>query len=173
MLHIVELRRFAATFTIMCALAFGLAAATSLNANAAGKKTAVFPFEWISSSDEPRRDDEIARLKLVDAQLRDLLAASGAYEPVDVAPAAEAIAKARKFTDCRDCAEEIARTLGAEVAVTAWIQKVSNLILNINIVISDAKTGQMIAAGSADIRGNTDESWRRGVAWLVKHRLIR
>jgi len=169
MADIASVRRFAAAFTFACVLAFALTAAP---ASAEGKKTAVFPFEWISSSLETQRDDEIARIKMVDAQLRDLLAASGAYTPLDLAPAAEAIANARKFSDCRGCAEEIARTLGAEVAVTAWIQKVSNLILNINVVISDAKTGQLIAAGSADIRGNTDESWRRGLEWLGKHRLV-
>jgi hypothetical protein len=54
----------------------------------------------------------------------------------------------------------------------AWVQKVSNLILNINISISDAKTGAVLAQGYADIRGNTDESWRRGLEWIVKNRLI-
>lgn len=142
-------------------------------ADAAGRKTAFFPFEWVNSSAEEQRQDEVERLRMVNNLLRDLLTATGAYEAADIAPAAEAIAKARKFQDCRDCAEEIARSLGADVAVTAWIQKVSNLILNINIVISDAKTGQVIAAGSADIRGNNDVSWRRGVEWLVKNRLVR
>jgi hypothetical protein len=52
------------------------------------------------------------------------------------------------------------------------VQKVSNLILNINIRVSNAQSGQVLAAASADIRGNTDESWTRGVEWLVKNRLL-
>jgi hypothetical protein len=52
------------------------------------------------------------------------------------------------------------------------VQKVSNLILNINIRVSEAASGKVIAAASADIRGNTDESWTRGVEWLVKNRLL-
>ena len=43
------------------------------------------------------------------------------------------------------------------------MQKVSNLILNINIYVRDAETGDLVAAASADIRGNTDKSWSRGV----------
>lgn len=142
-------------------------------ADAAGRKTAFFPFEWVSFSAEAQRTDEVERLNIIGAHLRELLTASGGYEAVDIAPAADAIAKSRNFRDCRDCAEEIARSLGAAVAVTAWIQKVSNLILNINIVISDAGSGRVLAAGSADIRGNNDVSWRRGVEWLVKNRLVK
>jgi hypothetical protein len=40
------------------------------------------------------------------------------------------------------------------------VQKVSNLILNINLYMEDVQTGRMEFARSVDIRGNTDESWR-------------
>ena len=53
------------------------------------------------------------------------------------------------------------------------MQKVSNLILNINLQVRDVGTGRLVAAGSVDIRGNTDESWRRGVAYLLEHRILR
>lgn len=162
---------FSAAVRLLAVLSIVAFAATP--ADAAARKTAFFPFEWVSFSAEEQRPDEVERLAMIGGHLRELLTASGAYEAVDLAPAAEAIAKARRFSDCRDCAEEIARSVGADVAVTAWVQKVSNLILNINIVISDAKTGQVIAAGSADIRGNNDVSWRRGVEWLVKNRLVK
>ncbi|MDR3535877.1 MAG: DUF2380 domain-containing protein [Acetobacteraceae bacterium] len=58
-----------------------------------------------------------------------------------------------------------------QIAVTGWVQKVSNLILNMNVVVRDVATGQTIAAGSVDIRGNTDESWSRALAYLVHNRL--
>jgi len=45
---------------------------------------------------------------------------------------------------------------------------VSNLILNINIQIEDAATGAVLLNKSVDLRGNTDESWRRGIAALVR-----
>ena len=52
------------------------------------------------------------------------------------------------------------------------MQKVSNLIININAVIEDAKTGQTIAGGSVDIRGNSDESWDRGLNYLMQEHIF-
>jgi hypothetical protein len=56
--------------------------------------------------------------------------------------------------------------------MTGWVQKVSNLILNMNIVVRDAKTGQVILSKSVDMRGNTDESWSRALDWLVDRYLL-
>jgi len=52
------------------------------------------------------------------------------------------------------------------------VQKVSNLFLNINIYLRDVHTGRLIAAMSADLRGNTDESWSRATRYLVRNRLL-
>jgi putative ABC transport system permease protein len=38
------------------------------------------------------------------------------------------------------------------------VQKVSNLILNINVYLRDAHTGHLVTSMSVDFRGNTDES---------------
>ncbi len=54
-----------------------------------------------------------------------------------------------------------------------WVQKVSNLILNINLVIEDAQTGKVLRADSVDIRSNTDNSWSRGLRFLLNERLFR
>jgi hypothetical protein len=55
----------------------------------------------------------------------------------------------------------LAQRVGAKLAITGTVQKVSNLILNMNIYVRDASSGATIAAMSADMRGNTDESWSR------------
>ena len=52
--------------------------------------------------------------------------------------------------------------------MTAWVQKVSNLILNINIQIRDVQSGLIVLTRSVDIRGNTDVSWLRGVRYLAR-----
>ena len=62
----------------------------------------------------------------------------------------------------------LAQRIGAELAITGTVQKVSNLILNMNIYVRDAT----IAAMSADMRGNTDETWSRTLNWLVHNRLL-
>lgn len=56
----------------------------------------------------------------------------------------------------------------AEDAVRCWVQKVSNLILNINLEVR-SESGVMRYRGSVDIRGNTDESWLRGVRRLAEN----
>jgi Protein of unknown function (DUF2380) len=53
------------------------------------------------------------------------------------------------------------------------VQKVSNLILNINVYMEDAESGKMKFARSIDIRGNTDESWRRGLDYLLRNYSLR
>ncbi|MGH6816262.1 MAG: DUF3280 domain-containing protein, partial [Hyphomicrobiaceae bacterium] len=73
---------------------------------------------------------------------------------------------------CNGCEVEIARKTGAEIAITGTVQKVSNLILNVNLYVRNTADGKLIGAMSADIRGNTDESWVRGVRWLVVNRLL-
>ena len=72
---------------------------------------------------------------------------------------------------CDGCELDLARKVHAAISVTGWVQKVSNLILNINLVARDVATGKVISAGSVDIRGNTDESWSRGLSYLLRNRL--
>ena len=52
------------------------------------------------------------------------------------------------------------------------VQKGSNLILNINLFVDDARTGRKILGTSVDIRGNTDESWRHGLDYMLRHYLF-
>ena len=68
---------------------------------------------------------------------------------------------------------DLARQLGAQQVAYGWVQKVSNLILNVNLVVEDAATGKTLRADSVDIRGNTDESWTRGLRYLLNERMFR
>jgi hypothetical protein len=52
------------------------------------------------------------------------------------------------------------------------VQKVSNLILNMNIYLRDVHTGHLITSMSADFRGNTDESWSRAASYLLRNRVL-
>jgi hypothetical protein len=56
--------------------------------------------------------------------------------------------------------------------VSGIVQKTSNLILSFAITVKDVRSGKVIRAGQVDIRGNNDESWLRGVRWVVKNRLL-
>jgi Protein of unknown function (DUF2380) len=140
----------------------------------AATKAAVFDFELIDTSLDATtgvKPEETARIARASAQLRARLAASGQYDLVDMAPKAEA-AKAANLQSCGGCDGAMAKELGAKISFTATVQKVSNLILNLNVYVRDAETGAAISAMSVDIRGNTDESWTRGVDYLVKNQLL-
>lgn len=152
-------------------LLFLIAGIVSGHAADAPLRAALFPVEFVDSSPEAPTQAEQARVKALGVQLRDLLAKSGRYSFVDIAPVA-AEASSRELWNCNGCETELTKKVGAQVSVVAWVQKVSDLILNINAVIRDADTGKKIAAGSVDIRGNTDETWSRGLRYLVQNRLL-
>ena len=90
---------------------------------------------------------------------------------MDIAPKA-AEAHARNLRACGGCDADFARELGAQLSITGTVQKVSNLILNVNIYARDAASGRLVAAASADMRGNTDESWFRTLDFIVKNQIL-
>jgi hypothetical protein len=138
-------------------------------------RAAVFDFDLIDTSQEGAsgavRDDEARRLAMIGEALRRMVGERG-IGVVDLAPARARIDKARPLVRCNGCDLDLARELGANLAVTGFVQKVSNLILNINVAIRDARTGEIVRARSVDIRGNTDESWSRGITYLVRNGLF-
>ncbi len=160
-------------FVAMALLCAGLALSPA--AGARDIRAAVFDLDFVDTSLEgavgSSREDEMRRLALAGELLRRMLAERG-LAPVDLGPARERIAKAAPLTRCNGCDLDLARELGADLAVTGLVQKVSNLILNINVTIRDLRDGRALRAGSVDIRGNTDESWSRGMSYLVRNRLF-
>ncbi len=137
----------------------------------AAEKIAVFDFGIVNTSPAASTSAELARLRGLDRQLHDDLARR--YALVDMAPVQGAAARVSSIRGCNGCELDMARQVGASVAAYGWVQKVSNLILNINLVIEDAKSGRVVRADSVDIRGNTDDSWRRGLKYLLEERLFR
>jgi len=109
------------------------------------------------SSEEARRETD-RRLALVGAQLARELEARGMYR---------VLKSSHEPLGCNGCELDIAKALGAERVALCWVQKVSNLILNLNIEVKSVASGETLYAKSVDIRGNTDESWLRGVRRLV------
>jgi len=130
---------------------------------------AVFDIELINTSLEPERPDEAQRLAMLSAMLRERLGALGRFRIVDIAPLRERIAQSPELRNCNGCDLDFGRALGAETIAVANVQKVSNLILNINLALKDVASGAILSGGSIDIRGNTDESWRRGLDRLLRN----
>jgi hypothetical protein len=147
----------------------------SVPARADPTKVAVFDLELMDTSlqgevDGPRTDEQ-RRLMSTGDQLRKALAESGKFAVLDIAPV-NAAAHGSNLQSCGGCDVRYAQQLGADFAITGVVQKVSNLILNMNVYIRDAHTGQLVTSMSADLRGNTDESWSRAASYLLRNRLL-
>jgi Protein of unknown function (DUF2380) len=138
-------------------------------------KVAVFDFELLDTSLQGEvvgpRADEQRRLMNVSEQLRKALAESGKFVVVDIAPV-NAAAHASNLQACGGCDVQYAQQLGVDLAITGLVQKVSALILNMNIYLRDAHTGRLITSMNADFRSNTDESWSRTMSFLLRNRLL-
>ena len=160
----------------MRALAALLILLSGTTANAADPpKLVVFDFEMIDNSLEAemhvKRPDEQERLVKIGDQLRNQLGESGKFQILDVAPV-NAAAHQSNLQACGGCDVKLAQQLGADLEITGVVQKVSNLILNINVYLREVPTGKLVFVGSADMRGNTDESWSRAMRYLVRERLL-
>jgi hypothetical protein len=133
---------------------------------------AVFDFELIDHSHEGElrgaKADEQQRLDLLSMQLRDWIVKSG-RKSCDMAPVA-AEAHASNLSAC-GCVPRLAQNVGGGLAVVGSVHKLSNLILNVRVDVFDATTNRLLIQQNADIRSNTDASWKRGLDWLIKHRL--
>jgi hypothetical protein len=144
-------------------------------ADAREQLVAIFDFELTDTSRDnqlaPPDAEHQARLALVTERLRTKLAGSGRFSLIDIAPVTKE-ARASNLQACGGCDATLAQQVGAELAVTGMVFKVSNLILNMTIFVRDAKTGHNVAVAQADLRGDTDESWTRTLDWLVRNRLL-
>ena len=144
-------------------LAVFLAVLACFPASAAEPKSLALPaFEVLDemrayATEEARRETE-RRAALISAELAKELERRGMYRVLKTS---------HELRTCNGCELDIAKALGAERVALCWVQKVSNLILNINIEVRDSASGETLYAKSVDIRGNTDESWLRGVRRLV------
>jgi|SRR5947209_10743692 len=157
------------------AAAMALALLVPVCADAEPLNTAVFDFELLDTSlqgeiDGPRNDEQ-QRLIRTTEQIRNGLAESGKFAILDIAPIRDA-AHAANLQACGGCDVQLAQKLGADLAITGVVQKVSNLILSLNLYLRDANSGRLITSMSADFRGNTDESWQRTASYLLRNRLL-
>lgn len=110
---------------------------------------------------------------MLDDLFRQKLDASGRFHIVAIPPELQRqIASGAEIRNCNGCERDYAVRAGADWAAWSTVQKVSDLILNINVYMEDAHSGKMEFVKSVDIRGNTDESWRHGLDYLLRHYLF-
>ena len=122
---------------------------------------------------EPTTDAERARLASIISLFKAKLEASGQYRIVSIPTDAQAkIADGPEIGSCGGCEYDYGKQVAADYAAWIIVQKVSDLILNINVYMADVAARKLTFVHSVDIRGNTDESWTRGITYLVKNYLL-
>lgn len=116
------------------------------------------------------RADETARVEMAE----DFIAADLTRRGFTLTePPPEAVAAIHNPVHSNRRDTRIAAEMGARYAISGEVQKVSNLILSVNLHVRDAATGATVRAGAVDIRGNTDDSFRRGYSYLLRNLIFR
>ncbi len=113
------------------------------------------------------REDETARLMLLEELIAKRFTAENLVL-LDTSPIAETLENTVNPANCYGCEIRMARELNADYVVVGVVQKVSNLIISMNLVMRDVETEAVIKARSVDVRSNTDESWQRGMNYILK-----
>ena len=164
--------RFARSAAVVIALCATLVGKTPAYA-ADPPRVAFFGFAMINTSLEATKPEEETRLRMLEGLVRKQLDASGRFSFVAVSPELQQeIARGPEIRECNGCERDYARKAGADVAAWGTVHKISNLILSVSLQLEDAQTGKTTFAKSVSIRGNTDESWRRGLEYMLHNYLL-
>ncbi len=137
-----------------------------------GKQTiAFFGFRFINSSSMPPSEGEPNRIKLLDTSVKEKLTASGHFSVLPVSDEILAeIAKEQHFGECQ-CEAEFGKRVGAKLMGWGTVEKISDVLLTINLYIADVDTNQFKFVKNVNIRDNDDASWLRGLRWLLRYYL--
>ena len=152
-------------------LAVLLCLSSAATAAEAPAKIAVFPFEIFDTSGEGARPGQAGRVTTATNLLAKTLKDTGHYDPVDLGPSAKEIAGLQRPEECGECWATVARKAGAELEVLPSVHKVSTLITLMTLWFADVNTMKYVAHVEGQIRGDTDEAYARGIAFLVTQEL--
>ncbi|WP_226628770.1 DUF3280 domain-containing protein [Alloyangia pacifica] len=137
----------------------------------AGEKVAFLGITFLDSSlqtAELGQDPaELARVTMLEELVAQRFTDAG-FDLLDLGPIAEERDRIVNPAKCYGCDTRMAAKLGADYALVGEVQKVSNLILSMNLQLRDVDSGQTVRGRVVDIRSNTDESWRRGMEYILR-----
>jgi Protein of unknown function (DUF2380) len=146
---------------------------SALAADSEPPALAVLGFDLVDDHPDPARAELLRpRLAAIKTQLEKGLHERGLYRVVDTAAAQDLINVQRASNEflyrCNDCLGDVGKRLDTRLMAVGWVQRVSELILNINVSVLDSQTGVEVLSKSVDLRGNTDETWTRGVNFMLR-----
>ncbi len=115
---------------------------------------------------------ELNRLDQLEQMVTDRFTQEG-FELLDLEPIRADLDRIVNPAKCYGCDTRMAAKIGADFVLVGEVQKVSNLILTINLQLRETSTGNLTKGGVVDIRGNTDASWQRGMRYILNNRIFR
>lgn len=118
-------------------------------------------------SSEKVAAEEAARLQLLTDLIETRFREEG-LDLLDISPIREELDGIANPANCYGCEVRMAAKLDADYVAVGVVQKVSNLILAMNLVMRDVETGTPVRQRVVDIRSNTDASWLRGMRYILK-----
>jgi hypothetical protein len=157
--------------TLLFALVAILLLPRAGEAQEAPRRIAVFDVELWDTSGEGEQPEQTARLAMLDAVLRDRLTERSDYALVNLAPIRPEIEARRPLFRCGGCQLEIAPKAGAGYALNVIVRKMRTLVQEIALLLADVERDEVVAFHSVSIRNNSDDAWRRGLLYLLEHRL--
>lgn len=124
-----------------------------------------------SASETPQTErTDRARLAMVAERLRAALSASGAYEVLDAPEIAREIGK-YNLGACGRCELMLGRKAGADRVLIVNVQKISALLINLQVFVYAVEDGATLAGGVTVIHSNAEEEWRRAIDKIAERRL--
>ncbi len=139
-------------------------------------KIAVFDFELAdkSAGGSMIGQDEVdtEHLRASSEQARRMLSASGRYSIVDASSVADEVVSAGGIQHCNGCEGPLAAQLGADQSMVGVITRVSRTEYTLQILVSDTRTGAVISNVFTGLRMGTNDSWPRGVKWLMSNKIL-
>jgi Protein of unknown function (DUF2380) len=151
-----------------------LAALRSATAGPDPIKIAVFDFELAdtsASSGVLHKDGaDIDNLKEATEVARRMLAASGRYSVVETGSVRTEVKG--DIQDCRGCEAGLAGKLGAERSMAGVVTRVGRVEHTVQIVIRDARTGDIVSNDFTGLRMGANYAWPRAVTWLMNNKIL-
>ncbi|WP_226898219.1 DUF3280 domain-containing protein [Mangrovicoccus algicola] len=135
---------------------------------APGASLALPDVTFVNASAIPTRPEEQERARLLTRMLRERFAQEG-FVLADLGPVAADLDRIVNPAACNGCEIRIARKAGAEYVAVGQVRKISELILSMDLVLRETGEGRILRAMAVDIRSNTDQSWTRGMRYVLTY----
>lgn len=140
---------------------------------AASQKATFLGFRFIGNS-EPMTPQESARLLKIEDSFISKLEGGRKYNFIRIKDdVRKRVVNGPTVGECGGCEIDYGKELGVPVVMWGTVQKVSNLILNLNIYMADVENSKMLFIKSVDMRGNTDETWEQALNYMVKRYIMK